>query len=366
MSENRLINAENNEKELSSLAKPENISANDSKSLPTVLKEKIASTIEKITAEKVMYVLSELANTGEIVQEVKRFINKETTYIARIPKKLKEDMQMGLLDFMHDKKTGENLGMLVDSRHKTRGFLRIDEARSINISESLANIALQQQLVQMTEVLNDVRSRVIALQEGHDNDLFGSIKGMHDQLLQMRDKRPEIQKLLAIQAITVLNTNRGRIEMSLLSALEDMEIVPETDWAVLRRIALDKDFLSNTVDKYNRIEELFSYYLAATQLLGYLYAFLDESSSYSDIFKPSKELVENANLQKLIAAEKLYEESIGETWYKNPDNYLLKIGRAADSLFIEDSDFLEVEISGEKLLEAIENEHEAVDKNREE
>jgi hypothetical protein len=277
-------------------------------------------------------------------------------------------MQMGLLDFMHDKKTGENLGMLVDSKHKMKGYLRIDEVRSVNIAANLANIALQRQLVQMSEVLNDVRSRVISLQEGHDNDLFGSVKGMHDQLLQIRDvvNKPDIQKQLAVQAITVLNETRGKIEMAIISALKDIQLVPGTDWAVLRKIALNKDFLTDTIEKYNRIEELFGYYLTATQLLGYSYAFLDESFSYEDIFRPSIELIENENLQKLIAAEILYEEPLGETWYKNPDTYLQKIEAASQSLFLENSEYIEVEITGENLLEAINNGQDPTGENGEE
>ena len=139
----------------------------------------------------------------------------------------------------------------------------------------------------------------------------------------MRDARnPDTKKRLAIQAITILNDVRGKIEVAVLNTLRDIDAVPDTDRAILLKIAKNKNFLSDTVEKYNRIEELFGYYVTATQLLGYAYAFLDEPSSYKDIFTPSIELIENENLQKLVAAENLYEENIGETWYKNPENYL--------------------------------------------
>jgi hypothetical protein len=219
----------------------------------------------------------------------------------------------------------------------------------------------------MTEVINDVRSRVISLQEGHDADLFGSIKGMHKQLLQMRNARnPDIKKQLATHAITILNDVRGRIEVTILNTLRDIESVPDTDRAILIKIAKNKNFLSDTVEKYDRIEELFGYYITATQLLGYTYAFLDEPESYEDIFTPSKELVENENLQKLTAVENLYEERIGETWYKNPENYLLKIERSSHRMFMESSDILEFEVVGEKLLEVIEHGKKSNEENGEE
>lgn len=339
----------------------------DTKSLPVALKEKITSALQSITEEKVTSFLSKLANSEEIRREAVKVINKETTYIARIPKKLDAEMKMGLLDFMTDKKTGENLGMLVDQKHKMRGYVRIDESIKADVASNLANIAIQQQLAYMTEVINDVRSRVISLQEGHDADLFGSVKGMHQQLLQMRDARnPDTKKQLATHAITILNDVRGKIEVTILNTLRDIESVPDTDRAILIKIVKNKNFLSDTVEKYDRIEELFGYYVTATQLLGYAYAFLDEPASYEDIFTPSRELVENENLQKLTAAENLYEERIGETWYKNPENYLLKIESSSHSVFMESSDIVEVEVTGGKLLEAIKHGRKSNDENGEE
>lgn len=339
----------------------------DTKSLPNVLKEKITTTLQSITEEKVTSILSKLANFEEIRREAIRVINRETTYIARIPKKLDAQMKMGLLDFMTDKKTGENLGMLVDKKHKTRGYLRIDEASKADVASNLASIATQQQLANMTEVINDVRSRVISLQEGHDADLFGSVKGMHQQLLQMRDARnPDTKKHLATHAITILNDVRGKIEVTILNTLHDIESVPGTVRAVLLKIAMNKNFLSDTVERYDRIEELFGYYVTSTQLLGYAYAFLDEPASYEDIFTPSRDLVESENLQKLIAAEYLYEGKIDETWYKNPQNYLLKIESSSHSVFKESSDIVEIEVTGEQLLEAIEHGRKSNEENGEE
>lgn len=207
----------------------------------------------------------------------------------------------------------------------------------------------------MTEVINDVRSRVIALQESHDSDLFGSIKGMHQQLLQIKDaKNPDTRKQLTANTITVLNEVRGKAETAILNALKDIADVPDSDVSIIGKIIRDKNFLANTVEQYNRIEELFSYYLTATQLLGYAYAFLDEPQSYEDIFSPSPELIDNPNLQKLLLAENLFEETIGETWYKNPEKYLQEIKEQSHTLFLESHDTIEIEITGKELLEAIE------------
>ena len=53
-------------------------------------------------------------------------------------------------------------------------------------------------------------------------------------------------------------------------------------------------------------------------------------------------------------AENLFEETIGETWYKNPEKYLQEIKEQSHTLFLESYDTIEIEITGKELLEAIE------------
>jgi hypothetical protein len=231
-----------------------------------------------------------------------------------------------------------------------------DEIAKIDIATNLANISTQQQIAKIAEVINDVRSRVISLQEGHDDDLFGSIKGMHQQLLQILDaKNSDSRRQLATNAITVLNETRGKLEVAIVNTVKGIRLVPNTDRAILWEIAKDKNFLSDTVEKYDRIEELLGYYVTATQLLAYFYAFLDESVSFTDIFTPSRDLLENENLQKLSAAENLFIQDLVDNWYKNPERFLLKIENASHCLFAESGDIVdvEIEITGKNLLEAI-------------
>ncbi len=324
--------------------------------LPTKLKASITNALANITEEKALRMIVQSLESSEIRKKATELINKETVYIARIPKKLDGDFNAGLLDFMTDTKTGENLGVLVNGKNRIQGHVNIERsAKTVDMSANIATIALQQQMAQMTEVINDVRDRVIALQEGHDRDLYGSIRGMRQQMIQMSDARTdETRRQLAVNAITSLNEVRGKIEAAVLYALESMPFVPTSDGKIVWEITKDKTFLQRAVETYDRIEELVSYYLAATQLLGYAYAFLGEENSFEDIFSPCDELFNQEMLQKLINAEMLYNEEIRDTWYKNPSDYMLRIRDASQQLFSSNNDdVIELEISGQKLLEAI-------------
>ena len=332
------------------------LAAAETAALPVQLKEKITTALSELTAGKILRFLSDALASESIRKNILQVVKKENVYLARIPKDLEPQMKNGLLDFMTDSKTGENIGVLVNKKHSIAGLVRIGKAAKVDLGPSVSAIALQQQLAQLSSVIDDVRSRVIALQEGHDRDILGSIRGMHQQMMQMRDaKDQETRRLLATNAITELNVARGKIEAAIEGILEDMDIVSSSDWGILGQIAKDKDFLSKTTEQYDRIEELTSYYLAATQLLGYAYAFLGEPAAYEDIFSPSDVLLSNDNLIKLRLAENLYEGPIGETWYKSPEKYFLGMKNDIHSLFGTPKEYYEIQITGQELLEAVED-----------
>ena len=167
------------------------------------------------------------------------------------------------------------------------------------------------------------------------------------------DKLKKIKLPLIINPLLRQGKQR-RIAENIIKALKDMPILPQGDMKIAWEIAKDKTYLERVTEAYDRIEELVSYYLAATQLLGYAYAFLGEESSYEDVFCPCPELLDNELLNRLVNAEAIYVEDIEDAWYKNPEQYMLQIKDASQKLFShKENDVIELEISGQKLLEAL-------------
>ena len=328
------------------------------KTFPVSIKKKLNAALNSIVEDKTLSVFSDLLQGQEIGKDALSVIKKETVYIAKIPKKLESGLDKGIFDFMKDSKTGESIGVIVGDKNRTHGIVRVEEMDKAavaggNISANIANLAMQQKLAHITEVLDDVQSRVIAIQEGQDAELFGKIKGMREQLLQMKDiENTETRRQLGTNVITVLNSTRGSIEEKMKLELRNLPDVPDSAVKIVWEITKDKKYLTTVVDTYNHIEELFKYYMVASLLLGYAYSMLDESGPFDIIFVPDQELIENEKLKTLVAAENIFEESFKETWYKNPEKFLLKVKEEAQRLF-EEQDYIQLEITGEQLLEVI-------------
>lgn len=221
-------------------------------------------------------------------------------------------------------------------------------------SLQMQNIMIMQQLMAMTEVLNEVRSRVVELKDMHDDDLLGSIQGMRDQLSQIRSvELDENQRQLLNNAITALNDARGRVRRHILRTVEKLPDVPKTKVGAYVKMAIHGEYADELVDASDEVEKYFSMYLLATQLLGYAYAFLGEARAYQEVFMPDREMIENPHFEKLIRADVFFSDRQDDSWYRNPEKYLLKVGEETKRIFTESEDWMQIEFTGNQLLEAV-------------
>lgn len=316
---------------------------------------KVGETLQRISADRFLNVFSDAVQMQRIREEVISCIRADATYVARIPKKLQQGMDEGILKFMTDSKTGENLGVLVNEKHRIQGNVIIEKAvRTADIATNLGLIAVQQQLAQISTVVNDIRARVISIQEDMDDEILGTIKGMQNQLLQIRDSRDlATKKELLLLTINELNKCRGRIEKKLEKEALAFPDVPESVWGIVWEILKNHEYINNLTAQYDRIEKLTDNYLAATQLLGYAYAFLGEEKAYEDVFSISQVFFDSGFQYRLLKSETIYNETIGKTWYGNPDQFFLRLDQRVQFLMLDEGNCIELEIPGTRLLEAL-------------
>lgn len=317
-----------------------------------------ANKLKNACEKNVLELISNVVKDNEIREILKQCIDKKAIYIAKIPENLEKDFDLGNLKFLTEKKTGKSLGTIVNEKNKIKGQVRIEKYfNTPDISLRLSSLIIQQQLSEITNVINDVRSRIITLQKRQDRNLYGRIHGMYHQMIQINvENKSEKRNQLINNTISSLNETRGIIEVEIVDLLKTMEYVPDKNFKIILKILKNKDFLSQTIDAYDRIEELVCYYLQATQLLGYAYAFLNEKQSFESVFTPFSELTDKKILKKLKSVEKLYNEDLSASWYNNPNKYMLSIKKEAQRLFTTEEDrVVEIEIYGENLLGVFED-----------
>lgn len=341
---------------------------------------RITANLKNVLRENMRRAFSVPNFSACIAEQLHGKIDTTATYTICIPEKHQKAVNEGKLRFMCDAASGLPNGQLIDEEGKIRGKITLRKAASkpdVSSEEKrfqyqveavkrhhnavigqfnqlkLQNMAIMQQLMQITETVNDIRTRVIALQDAHDDDLIGGMMGIKEELLQIRDTRQlELQRPLLANAIHDLNRDRGRIQQALLRALNEMPDVPRTGFILFCKLATKDSYASEIEENFSRAQRLFSLYLTATMLLGYAYAFAGEERAYGDVFMPSPELMNHPGLTKLVRAERIFAELPEDTWYKQPDQYLGRIGRKAQQM-ITNNDEIQLYLTGEELEEVL-------------
>ncbi len=334
----------------------------DTKSLPSNVRKKITTAITEFSENQKAETLALVLRRSEVGRDIYKTIHKTSVYIAKIPANLQEKWESGELQFMEKKDTGEKLGVVVGNNNfGNNGFVRIEEAQfsNANLPRSLADLAMQQQLAHIAKVVDEIRSRVVLLQETYDHELLGELRGMHEQLFQIgKTQDPETRKQLATNAITALNITRGKIVQRLIDEIGNMPDIPKYKFFVAVKTFFSNGFYPKVEQGYDKAQELFEYYLSATQLLAYAYAFLNEKNAFLDIFTPDPDLTSPELLEKMEKAESLCESEVSSCWYKDPELFLGKLSEETLAIFQSEKEFIEIEVKGQKLLEAMNNESE--------
>lgn len=329
--------------------------AND-RALPAATRDKIVRGLATINEEAVLQALTDIFSHAEITADAVKYIQRGTVYLAEIPKNLQRDFTEGNLKFL-EKKTGEVVGNIVGPNNfGTKGYAVIKDAGILHsdIPHDLTTIAMQQQLARMAEAIDEVRSRVVELQKTYDESLLGELRGMRDQLAQVQSVDDlENQRDLIRGAITNINLSRGKVTQRLIA---EMQKIPEIPQSALRLFfkTLLQDIREKAIIGYEKIQELFSYYLAASELLAFAYALLGEQRTYQDIFTPDGELLDDKRLANLKNCE-AYLGISDERWYSAPERYLECIERKAQKVFLQSPDTISIEVTGDQVLEAIKN-----------
>lgn len=330
--------------------------AND-RVLPAAARDKIVRGLATINEEAVLQVLTSIFSHAEITADAVKYIQRGIVYLAEIPKNLQRDFAEGNLKFL-EKKTGEIVGNIVGPNNfGTKGYAVIKDAGILHsdIPHDLTMIAMQQKLAQMAETIDEVRSRVVELQKTYGESLLGELRGMRDQLAQVqRIDDLENQRDLIRGAITNINLSRGKITQRLIAEIRKIPEIPQSNLLRFFATFFHEGIREKAITGYEKVQELFSYYLAASELLAFAYALLGEQRTYRDIFTPDSELLDDKRLANL----KNCEACLGicdERWYSAPERYLECIKRKAQEVFLQSPDTVRIEVTGDQVLEAIEN-----------
>ena len=304
---------------------------------------------------------AKLANLFTISEEGKRLINPETEYIAKFTPKLLELMDEHDVQFLKDKATGELLPDLYDYTNKgLGGKVRLEVRSSISAQDLLNfniaanNLMLQQKIEELAVEIRKIQRIAVQIERGQDNDRFAKVeagRNMFQQALRIVDDN-DLKRKMIVNAIALLNEGRALIEKTIIEKLNVIEGVPKNLIVRTWKIFIGDGYLEDKRSEYRSIQEYFYYYCMALEPLAYAYYSLSQTQLIEEVLLESKGVLEHPRLEVLRSFEPLLSEKPSEdVWYLNADKYEKELMEA-----YSENKPIEISITGQQLLEAIDNE----------
>lgn len=300
-------------------------------------------------------------NMGEIIAEIKA----GTQYVVQIPAEFQAAYESGEMFIMENMKTGKMWPSLMkiaeNGRQQVVTPLPIAEQAIVqgNPVQQLANghynMLMQQQVAQLTELLERTYKAVERIEHGQMDDRIGLLEaGKNGLILAMSmpegdDRSRQIdssrQNLLVAQA---------QIEKALERRAREFDPLPKAAPVRFLREVIHSGYLAEKRRDVQEMQEYYDLYLQATKLVAASYVMCGNLQTAEETFRLSETTIRTIDFSKVETICYQHKE-LTDMFYSAPAEYIA----AERVVCLEEAkhyDYVALEVSGEELLEVLESE----------
>jgi len=326
---------------------------------PVILNEFNNSIINR--KNNITVLLSEVASG---INSVKDIIDPDKIYIAKFPKDVLDKINSGQFDIMKTK-SGDLLSTIIDktapANRNIVHQLRLEEIdptfsqKVQNLSTNVANIAIQKQLADISEMLSDIQALSKEIKRGQVIDRIGLVisgKSQLEQALEISVGNPRREQLI-LGAISSLNTGRSQMDLYFREEMKNAISIPSNKFLLTLKCIYDGKFYDRVENTFSGLQESFQAYIYATNLLAMAYERLGNIEVLPKVFEPAKVLIENYAAPMIPMSRLVLGGNVDfeRCWYAHPHDYIKAIENYTQQAFLDNVEHISIEITGQKLLE---------------
>lgn len=312
--------------------------------------------------------LGNLNSITDIAKNSKNIIKPNVEYAVKFTPELLNKMKTNDIQFLRDKVTDDILPVLYDYSEKGfGGQVRLELKGNVtnqdfaNLSNSFSNLIEQKKYDALVEQVQQIYSVVKNIERGQENDRFAKVLSGRKKLLHALsiENDDELKRTLIVEAISTLCDGREQIELSIIDKLNNLSIVPKSDFKRFL-LCFKPGYHDTQTEKYKEIQESFKYYCMSLEPLAYGYTCLNQPQMIEKVLEDCHKVFEHKNLSHVSSVEPLLNDSefnssfFCEAWYNEPKKHEKKL---LESYQVFDSEKdIYIKVSGSDLLEALSNE----------
>lgn len=292
-------------------------------------------------------------------------IKKGAEYVVQIPAELQGGFEAGKYWIMENAKTGKMWPTLMelgeDGRNKIVTPLAVKKKEFVqgnpvkDITNNYQNLYLQQQINELSALIEDTLQVVQRIEHGQLDDRIGLLEaGRQGVILALAQKDETSRTTALLNAMNNIGIAQNQIFTTFERRVSEFEPLPKTQFVQFLKEMAKSGYLSKKDNEYDEIQEYYSLFLEATKMLAGSYIITGDTENAQRVFDMSVDKIGSVDFSKLKTIEYAHKNVEFEKIYESAIQYLLE----EKQLCIEDGkayDCLEISLTGEELLEVIEN-----------
>ena len=295
---------------------------------------------------------------------IARTIEKGVEYVVQIPAKYQKQFEAGEYFINKNKTTGIEWPTLMrkaeNGQYRFVDDLPIKQQEFIkgnpfqDMCNSYHNIVMQQQLAQIADTVAETYETVKMIEVGQQDDRIALIESGKEQiLLAMSIQDEEHKKDLLRSGAHDLLLGKEQIGKALLRRVEAFKALPDSGFSMFFTTLTRPGYLSKKDDEVEAIQECYSMYIEATKMLAATFAYTGETAAVEQTFKKSISFLKEIDFSAVKTIELSHKDVDLSDWFFNHPVEYIEVEKAPCLDSAKEYDYVQIEVSGDDLLEVI-------------
>lgn len=295
---------------------------------------------------------------------ISKNIEKKVEYVVQIPAKYQEQFETGEYFINKNKSTGVEWPTLMrkadNGQYRFVDDLPIKQQEMIqgnpfqDICNSYHNVVMQKQLAQIADTVADTYESVKMIEVGQQDDRMALIESGKEQImlaltLQDEDHKRELLR----QGAHDLLLGKEQIGKALQRRVDAFQALPEPGAQMFMKALTKPGYLDKKDDEVEHIQECYSMYIEATKMLAATFAYTGEMAAVEQTFKKSVGFLESIDFSNVKTIEASHKNIDFSEWFFNKPVVYVEAEKTPCLESAKEYDYVQIEVTGEELLEVI-------------
>ncbi len=316
-------------------------------------------TIQKTDKARYLDFISKMIQYVDISNSVAN-IKKTAKYVVQVPADKIDAFNNGDLVLNTNEKTGKTWAQLVkidkNGKRTMQGPLQVKEEFFVqgnpfhDIAQSAYNLAMQQQMAELTKLVGQTYKKVERIEKGQQDDRLSLIQAGREGLILALTMDEDARRPKLELAINNLMLGRRQVFNTFKRRVEEFEEIPEKAVPLYWKEFSSPGYFKSKDREYYEIQDCYALYLEATRLMAVTMALQGQKDSIRTLYDLSVEDMNGVDFSKLETLGVLH-PNLENMIYDNAVEFV----EVEKDISLEEFGkyrVLEVELTGKQLLEA--------------